>query len=191
MNTLNKKNALWMLLYAVLYAVMTALVCVLGSIHPLLFVCYQITAGILLSGIVTVAFDRIRAPGAAACLSLAVLILLLVIGDAVLWHVVPLIVIAILAELVRAISRYSRMGDVIGAVIMSFSTFGYYGQIWFNRTYTYECAVEEMPAGYADTLMTLSPAWALFAVAAAGILLSVAISNVTLRIFCKSGTRSV
>ena len=191
MNNPNKKNALWMLLYAVLYAVMTALVCVLGSIHPLLFVCYQITAGILLSGIVTVAFGRIRAPGAAACLSLAVLILLLVIGDAVLWHVVPLIVIAILAELVRAISRYSRMGDVIGAVIMSFSTFGYYGQIWFNRTYTYECAVEEMPAGYADTLMTLSPAWALFAVAAAGILLPVAISNVTLSIFCKSGTRSV
>ncbi|MBE6725399.1 MAG: Trep_Strep domain-containing protein [Ruminococcaceae bacterium] len=191
MNTLNKKNACWMLLYAVLYALMTALVCVLGSIHPLLFVCYQITAGILLSGIVTASFDRIRAPGAAACLSLGVLILLLVIGDAVLWHVVPLIVIAALAELVRAISKYGPAGDVIGAVIMSFSTFGYYGQIWFNRAYTYECAAEEMPAGYADTLMTLSPAWALFAVAAAGILLSVVISNVTLRIFCRSGTRSV
>ena len=119
MNKWDKKNACWMLLYTVLYALMTALVCVLGSIHPLLFVCYQITAGILLSGIVTVAFGRIRAPGAAACLSLAVLILLLVIGDAVLWHVVPLIVIAALAELVRAVSRYSRIGDVIGAVVMS------------------------------------------------------------------------
>ena len=191
MNNRNKKNACWMLLYAVLYALMTALVCVLGSIHPLLFVCYQITAGILLSGIVTAAFDRIRAPGAAACLSLAVLILLLVIGDAVLWHVVPLIVIAALAELVRAVSRYSRMGDVIGAVIMSFSTFGYYGQIWFNRAYTYECAVEEMPAGYADTLMTLSPAWALFAVAAAGIALSVLNSYVTRNLFLKDGVQTV
>jgi len=28
-----------------------------------------------------------------------------------------------------------------------------YGQIWFNRDYTYDCAVEEMPAGYADALM--------------------------------------
>ena len=180
-----------MLLYAVLYAIMTALVCVLGSIHPLFFVCYQIIAGILLSGIVICAFSRIKAPGAAACLSLGVLILLFVIGDAVLWHVVPLIVIAILTELVRAVSRYSRSGDVTGTVIMSFSTFGYYGQIWFNRAYTYECAVEEMPAGYADTLMALSPAWALFAVVAAGILLSVLISKVTLRLFCKSGTRSV
>ena len=191
MNNPNKKNALRMQLYAVLYALTTALVCVLGSIHPLLFVCYQITAGILLSGIVTVAFDRIRAPGAAACLSLGVLILLLVIGDAVLWHVVPLIVIAALAKLVRAVSRYSRMGDVIGAVIMSFSTFGYYGQIWFNRAYTYECAVEEMPAGYADTLMTLSPAWALFAVAAAGIALSVLNSYVTRKLFLKDGVQTV
>lgn len=191
MNKWDKKNACWMLLYAVLYAVMTALVCVLGSIHPLFFVCYQITAGILLSGIVTASFDRIRAPGAAACLSLGVLILLLVIGDAVLWHVVPLIVIAILAELVRAVSKYCRMGDMIGAVIMSFSTFGYYGQIWFNRAYTYECAVEEMPAGYADTLMTLSPAWALFAVAAAGIALSVLNSHVTRKLFLKGGVQSV
>ena len=44
------------------------------------------------------------------------------------------------------------MGDVIGTVIMTFSSFGYYGQIWFNRNYTYECAVEEMPAGYADKM---------------------------------------
>ena len=191
MNKWDKKNALWMLLYAVLYAVMTAFVCVLGSIHPLLFVCYQITAGILLSGIVICAFRRIKAPGAAACLSLGVLILLLVIGDAVIWHVIPLIVIAILAELVRAVSKYSRMGDVAGAVIMSFSTFGYYGQIWFNRAYTYECAVEEMPAGYADTLMTLSPTWALFAVAAAGIALSVLNSYVTRKLFLKDGVQSV
>ena len=185
MNKWNQTNACRMLLYAVLYAVMTAIVCVLGSIHPLFFVCYQITAAILLSGIVMAAFGRIKAPGAAACLSLGVLILLLVIGDAVLWHVVPLIIIAILAELVRAISKYSRTGDVIGAAIMSFSTFGYYGQIWFNRTYTYECAAEEMPAGYADTLMALSPAWALFAVVAAGILLSVLTSNVTSKMFRK------
>ena len=43
---------------------------------------------------------------------------------------------------------------------MGFSSFGYYGQIWFNRAYTYECAIEEMPAGYGDTLMSVSPAWA-------------------------------
>ena len=191
MNKWNKKNALRMLLCAVLYAVMTAVVCVLGSVHPLLFVCYQITAAILLSGIVIHAFGRIRAPGAAACLALGVILLLAAIGDAVLWHVVPLIVIAAAAELVRAISKYSRTGDVIGAVIMSFSTFGYYGQIWFNRTYTYECAVEEMPAGYADTLMALSPTWALFAVVAAGVLVSVVTAIAADKLFNSREARSV
>ena len=70
-----------------------------------------------------------------------------------MWHVVPLIVITVLAEIVRGMTNYSWSGDIAATVLMSFSSFGYYGQIWFNRAYTYECAVEEMPAGYGDTLM--------------------------------------
>ena len=114
----------------------------------------------LLSPIVIRAFRRIQAPGAALCLFLGMLLLLLIIRDAVMWHVVPLIVITVLAEAARRMTGYSRTGDFIGTVLMSFSSFGYYGQIWFNRAYTYECAVEEMPAGYGDTLMSVSPAWA-------------------------------
>jgi hypothetical protein len=61
------------------------------------------------------------------------ILLLIVIRDAVAWHIIPLIIMAILAEIVRGVSKYSWNGDVIGTVIMSFSTFGYYGQIWLNR----------------------------------------------------------
>ncbi len=179
----NRKNALWMLLYAVLYAVGTALVCVTGAITPVLFVCYQITAGILLSGIVIYAFRKVKAPGVAAYLGVAMILLLVVIGDAVAWHVIPIIVIAVLAEAVRAIFKYNWTGDVFAAVIMTFSSFGYYGQIWFNREYTYECAVEEMPAGYAEGLMAASPVWSLIVVIVVGILLSVIISNVTAKVF--------
>ena len=101
--------------------------------------------------------------------------------DAVLWHVVPLIVIAVLAEVVRGMTNYSRPGDVVAAVLMSFSSFGYYGQIWFNRAYTYECAVEEMPAGYGDTLMAVSPVWAFPVVVIVGIIVSVVIANVSMK----------
>ena len=198
-NKWNRNSAMWMLLYAVLYAVATAVVCVTGSIHPIFFVCYQITAGLLLSPIIIRAFRRVQAPGAAiclflgillllliirdavmwhvVCLFLGILLLLLIIRDAVMWHVVPLIVITILAEIVRAMAKYSWAGDIVSAVLMSFSSFGYYGQIWFNRAYTYECAVEEMPAGYGDTLMSVSPAWAFPVVVAAGIIVSVLITN--------------
>ncbi|MBQ8094348.1 MAG: MptD family putative ECF transporter S component, partial [Clostridia bacterium] len=178
-----RKNSLLLLLYAVLYAITTALVCVTGSFHPILFVCYQITAGLLLSGIVIKAFDTVRAPGAAVCLGLGMLLLLVIIRDAVPWHVLPVIIIAALAEIIRAASKYSWTGDVAGTVVMSFSSFGYYGQIWFNRAYTYECCIEEMPAGYGDVLMSLSPAWALPVVVLSGIILSVIISNVTARCF--------
>ena len=180
-NKWNRKNALWMLLYAVLYAIVTAAVCVTGAIHPIFFVCYQITAGLLLSPIVIRAFRRIQAPGAAVCLFLGILLLLLIINDAVRWHVVPLIVITVLAEIVRGLSNYSWAGDVVGTVLMSFSSFGYYGQIWFNRAYTYECAVEEMPAGYGDTLMSVSPIWAFPAVVIIGIIVSVWIANVSMK----------
>ena len=180
-NKWNRKNALWMLLYAVLYAIVTVAVCVTGSIHPIFFVCYQITAGLLLSPIVIRAFRRVQAPGAAVCLFLGILLLLLIINDAVRWHVVPLIVITVLAEIVRGLSNYSWAGDVVGTVLMSFSSFSYYGQIWFNRAYTYECAVEEMPAGYGDTLMSVSPVWAFPAVVIIGIIVSVWIANVSMK----------
>ena len=179
----NKKNALKVLLYAVLYAAATAAVCVTGAITPVLFVCYQITAGILLSGIVITAFRKVQAPGVAACLGLCLILVFVLIGDAVPWHVIPVVVIAVLAEIVRAIFKYNWTGDVIGTAIMSFSTFGYYGQIWFNRDYTYQCAIEEMPAGYADALMAASPGWTLPVVVIVGVIASIVISNVTAKLF--------
>ena len=69
------------------------------------------------------------------------LFLLFAIQDAVPWHVVPPVMIAVLAEVIRAAFHYSWSGDVVAAAVMTFSSFGYYGQIWFNRAYTYECAV--------------------------------------------------
>ena len=129
------------------------------------------------------AFRRVRAPGAAVCLFLGMLILLLVIQDAAPWHVIPIVIIAVLAEGIRAITKYSWKGDLISTVLMSFSSFGYYGQIWFNRAFTYESALEEMPAGYGDSLMAVSPNWALPVVLVIGIAMSVLIANITANVF--------
>lgn len=104
------------------------------------------------------------------------LLLLVIIGDAVTWHVIPVILIAFLAEAVRALFHYQWIGNLMAAVIMTFSSFGYYGQIWFNRAYTYQCALDEMPAGYGDTLMASSPVWSLPLVIIAGIAMAVIIA---------------
>ena len=183
MKNWNGKNVLWMLLYLVLYMVGTVITCVLGSVHPIMFVCYQITAGILLSGVVITAFDRIKAPGVAACLALGIVLVFIIINDVSVWHIVPLIVIGIVAEIIRLVTKYNWTGDVISTIIMTFSTFGFYGQIWLNRDFTYSESIEEMPAGYADTLMKCSPAWALPIVLIMGIMVSVLISSLTAKIF--------
>jgi hypothetical protein len=182
-NKWNKKNALWMLLYVVLYVVMSVIVCILGSVHPIFFVCYQITAGLLVTGVAAKALDKIRAFGVACCLSIGMLITFFAMQDANLWHCLPVILIAVLAEMIRMVSKYNATGNMIAAVIMSFSTFGYYGQIWFNRDYTYECAVEEMPSGYAEALMNCSPAWAFPAVIISGIAVAVVNYIITKKLF--------
>jgi len=179
----NRKNALWMLLYLVLYMVGTVITCVLGSVHPIMFVSYQIVAGILLSGIVVTAFARIKEPGVTACFSLGIVLVFILINDVSAWHIIPLIVIGVIAEIIRVVTKYSWIGDVVSTVVMTFPTFGFYGQIWFNRDFTYSEAIEEMPAGYADALMKYSPMWALPIVLVAGIALSILISNFTAKIF--------
>ena len=182
-NKWNMKNALCMLLYVVLYVVMSFIVCVLGTIHPVFFVCYQITAGLLVTGVAAKAFDGIRAFGAASCLSLGMLITFFAMQDANMWHCLPVIIIGVLAEIVRYVFQYNSTGNMIAAVTMSFSTFGYYGQIWFNRDYTYECAVEEMPAGYAEKLMDCSPAWAFPVVIIIGIAVAAVNCIITKKLF--------
>ncbi len=183
MNKWNSKNVMWMLLYTVLYVVGTVLVCLTGIIHPVFFVCYQVTAGILLTGIVLKAFDRVKAPGAAVFLSAGVIIMLFIMEDATVWHLVPVIIIAIAAEVIRCAFKYSWAGNLAATVMMTFSTFGYYARIWFSRAYTYEAALEEMPAGYADTLMSYSPTWSLPAALVIGIALSIVVANITARLF--------
>ena len=88
-----------------------------------------------------------------------------------------------IAELVRAAMKYNWTGDVIATMIMTFSTFGFYGQLWFNRNFTYEAAVEEMPAGYAEGLMAVSPGWAFPVVVVIGLALSAVICNGTAKLF--------
>ena len=183
-NKWTKKNVLWQLLYVVLYMIAFLIVCVLGSVHPVLFVCYQITAGILLTGILVRSFDRIQQPGTALTFGLIIVLAFIVINDAGVWHILPPLILGIAAELVGLILKNDRWRTiVIKAVIMSFTTFGFYGQIWFNREFTYTEAIEEMPAGYADGLMNCSSAWALPVVVIAGIALSVLIANVTAKVF--------
>ena len=108
----------------------------------------------------------------------------MLIGDFTPWHAISVIALAILAEAVGLIMGNGKWKTVVAkSVIMSFATLGYYGQIWLNRPFTYDAAVEEMPAGYADKLMSCSPGWAFPAVIILGIAVSILIANLTAKLF--------
>ena len=182
--TWNKKNTLRQLLYMLLYFAGYLLVCVLGSVHPVMFVLYQVVAGILLTGVLVKGFDRLQAPGVAASFAAILLLVFLIIGDFTPWHAIPVVVLAVAAEIAGLVMGNDKWGTVVAkSVIMSFATFGYYGQIWLNRDFTYEAAVEEMPAGYADALMKCSPGWAFPVVIVLGAALSVLSALVTAKLF--------
>ena len=183
-NTWNKKNTLRQLLYMLLYLVGYLIVCVVGAVHPVMFVLYQVTAGFLLTGILAKGFDQIQKPGVAASFAGIILLVFLLIGDFTTWHAIPVIVLAVIAEITGLVLGNDKWRTVVAkSVIMSFTTFGYYGQIWLNRNFTYESAVEEMPEGYADTLMNLSPGWVFPVVVIGGIAVSILIANVTGKLF--------
>jgi hypothetical protein len=183
-NKWNKKNALWQLLYTVLYVIGYVVVCVCGSIHPIFFVGYQVTAGILLTGILVKGFDRIQAPGVALAFAAGILLAFLAIGDFTPWHAIPVIILCILAEAVGFIMGNDKWKTIVTkSVIMSFATFSYYGQIWLNRDFTYEAAVEEMPTGYADTLLNCSPTWTFPVAVILGVVLSILSANLTAKLF--------
>ncbi len=55
-------------------------------------------------------------PGWKEIFGLGMILLLLIIQDAVAWHVIPIIVIAVMAEAVRANFKYNWMGHVIYVV---------------------------------------------------------------------------
>ena len=183
-NKWNKKNALRQILYVVLYFIGLLAVCMCGAIHPGLFVLYQVTAGILLTGLLVKGFYRIRAPGVALSFGAGILLAFLLIGDFTAWHAVPILAISVLTEVVGLIMGYDSWKSIVTrSTIMSFASFGYYGQIWLNRAYTYECAIEEMPTGYADTLMACSPVWTFPVVVILGVVASVLIANLTAKLF--------
>ncbi len=130
-------------------------------------------------------YTAISAPHfVALSFSLGLMLIFLLIGEFNLWHALPIAVIGILAEVIGLVIGNEKWAAIVAkSVVMSFSTFGYYGQIWFNRDFTYDCAVEEMPAGYAQQLMDCSPAWALPVVVIVGIGLSVCAAFITRKLF--------
>ena len=80
-----------------------------------------------------------QSPRSCPILSLGIILTFVFKSDASIWHIAPLIVMAVLTETVRIATKYNWIWNVIGTIIMTFSSFDLFSQMWFNRDCTYEC----------------------------------------------------
>ena len=154
-----KANTLRIFLFAVAYVAVNILILTMGAIHPVMFVLYTCISAVLLPGLYLAGASRISGPGAAAVYG-GLMLLVVTAVDAAWYKVVELFVMLLLAEFLRRLLGYeSWNGLKWSAVVMCFSNFGYSMCIWLMRDFTYHEALAEMPEGYADTLMRVSPLW--------------------------------
>ena len=154
-----KGNTLRILLLAVLYVAANILILNMGAIHPVMFVLYTCISAILLPGLYLAGASQVRGPGVAALYG-GMMLLVVIAVDLSWYKVMELSVMILLAEFLRRLFGYeSWNGLQWSAIVMCFSNFGYSMCIWLMRDFTYHEALAEMPEGYADTLMRVSPAW--------------------------------
>lgn len=174
-----KENIRRAALFAALYLAANLLILNLGAVHPVMFVLYTCVSAIFLPGLYLAGAARLRGPGAAALYG-GIMLLTVLAVDISWYKVAELSAMILLAELIRYLCGYeSRNGLQWSAVVMSFSNFGYSMCIWLMRDFTYHEALAEMPEGYADTLMRVSPLWTFPATLLLTVILALISANIS------------
>jgi len=141
------------LLLAVLYLATFILGSSSGLIHP---ACYAYVGALLPILTAFLYLDMatiIRSFGAAAVLNGFILVVGLLMGEADTACIVGLVVLTALAELLRYFCKYdTKKGVRWSFVPFAFSFFAYAAHWWTDTEGSLAAAVEEMPAGYDQSM---------------------------------------
>ena len=142
------------LLTAIAYLLTFILGASSGIIHP---ACYAY-AGAVLPLIFALEYlytcTVIRSFGAATVLNGFILILFLIAGEADTAFIIGIIVLTALAEIIRYVCKYDTIKGVRRSFIpLAFSFFAYTAHWWTDTEGSLAAAVEEMPAGYDQSML--------------------------------------
>ena len=142
------------LLTAIAYLLTFILGASSGIIHP---ACYAY-AGAVLPFLFALEYlytcTVIRSFGAATALNGFILILFLIAGEADTAFIIGIIVLTALAEIIRYVCKYDTIKGVRRSFIpLAFSFFAYTAHWWTDTEGSLAAAVEEMPAGYDQSML--------------------------------------
>lgn len=173
------KKLLRVLLFALVYLAANIAILNTGAVHPVLFVMYTMTSAVLLPGIYLAGAGKVKGPGAAVIYG-GIMLIAIILADPSWYKITELVSMIVLAELARFLCGYDNwVGLLISSVVMCFSNFGYSMCIWLMRDFTYGETLAEMPAGYGDRLMAVSPMWAFPATLIATVAIAVFTTNIS------------
>ena len=152
-----KSFPVWRILLA---AIVYFVLCLLGSTSGLLGPACFAYAGTVLAFFFSFVYlyvaANLRCFGAAAFLNIFVLIIGLLWGEGDLPLVVGLLLLAAIAELVRKLHGYDTLKGVRRSVLpFAYSFYAYVAHWWTDTEGSLAAAAEEMPAGYADRMVSV------------------------------------
>lgn len=173
------KKFLRVLLFSLVYLAVNLAILNTGATHPVMFVLYTTVSAVLLPEIYLAGASRVKAPGVAVIYG-GIMLVVVIFADPSWYKVTELLVMITLAELIQYLCGYDKWaGLLLSSVVMCFSNFGYSMCIWLMRDFTYSEAITEMPAGYADKLMEVSPMWTFPVTLIATIVIAVITANIS------------
>jgi len=144
------------LLLAIIYVALFVLGSTTGLIHPMCYAYVGAVLPLLFAFVYLYSAKTIKGFGAAAVLNGFVLLVGLLTGEADTTCIVCLLVITALAEIIRYFCGYDTVKGVRWSFIpFAFSFFAYSGHWWTDTDASLAAAVEEMPAGYDQMMISV------------------------------------
>lgn len=150
---MERSPALRVIIAAIVYLALYPLASASGLIHP---ACYAYVGTLVVLPFAFVYLwtaSTMVGFGAAAVLNGFVLAVGLIVGEGNWAFVVGMVVLALLAEAIRAWCGYDTWrGVYLSFIPFAYSFYAYSAHWWTDTSGSLAAAVEEMPAGYADKM---------------------------------------
>ena len=152
-----KKTSVWgMVIAAVIYPLLFVVGSSSGLIHPACYAYAGTLLPLLMGFVYLYTAANLQSFGAALLLNGVLTVIGFVTGEADAAFIVIIIVLTAAAELLRRANGYDTLKGVrISFIPFAFSFYAYSAHWWTNTSGALEAAVEEMPAGYADKMVTV------------------------------------
>ena len=141
---------------AVIYLALFPLASSTGMIHPACYAYIGTVMPLFFAFVYLLAAANMRCFGAVAILNGFVLIVGVIVGEGNPAFIIGMIVLAALAEIIRKVCGYDTLQGVRQSFIpFAFSFYAYAAHWWADTAGSLAAAVEEMPAGYADLMVSV------------------------------------